>query len=51
MSEEEFDLELERIGEEWMAEIMAGFWRDGEGYIEVDPVQEFMDEVRNMING
>lgn len=41
---------LDEVTVEWRKAIMASFWRDGDGYIEpVDPLDEFMDEVRDML--
>lgn len=42
---------LDEVAVEWRKSIMASFWRDGDGYIPPpDPVDEFMDEVRDMLN-
>lgn len=50
MSKEEFVELLDEVCEKWRQEVMAGFWRDGDGYIApTDPVDEFMDEVRSML--
>jgi hypothetical protein len=52
MSKEELLFHLDMIMAEWKNEVMEEFYRDGDGYIPpVDPVDEFMQDVEEMVHG
>jgi len=47
---QEVTILLDEYTQQWIKEAMDSFWQHGDGYIEpVDPLDEFMDEVREML--